>query len=81
MAFSQQKGQVDEIQKELQELQDHVDNLDNRGCRCSIQILGVPKMAEEKDMIQFLQKEILNMLECHLRYQRAHRVPTGPLRR
>lgn len=48
-------------------------------------IIWKTEMAENKDMIQFLRREILNMLECQferpLEIQRAHRVPTGPPRR
>ena len=71
------------FQEKIQ-LQERVEDLDNRGRRCNIKILGIPELKEGKDMIQFLQQEIPNMLEHRfptLEIQRAHRVPTGPPKR
>ncbi|KAI4893875.1 hypothetical protein NFI96_029753 [Prochilodus magdalenae] len=78
------KQRIEAIQEEMRKLMDHIDDLDNRGRRCNLKILGIPELKEGDDMIQFLQREIPEMLGHRfptLEIQRAHRVPTGPPRR
>ena len=59
-------------------MQEHIDDVDNRGRRCNIRIVGLPKGSEGSDSVKFLEKWVPEYLQMdtkagRLKLDRAHR--------